>query len=98
MDLGTDSYQAYVYYINDNKNWSYATISIVFVPIVTRCMSEILPKLRNLIKKRENRSLLESIKKIAGNLPIFQQIIYGMLLQHNTSDYNEALLSSYRHH
>ena len=29
---------------------------------------------------------------------IFQQIIYGMLLQHNTSDYNEALLSSYRHH
>ena len=29
---------------------------------------------------------------------IFRQIIYGMLLQHNTSDYNEALLSSYRHH
>ena len=26
---------------------------------------------------------------------IFQQIIYVMSLQHNTSDYNEALLSSY---
>ena len=79
VDLGTDSYQAYVYYIKDHKNWSYATISIVFVPILTRCMSEII---RNLIKKRENRSLIESIKKIAGNLPIFQQIIYCCYLKH----------------
>ena len=79
MDLATDSYQAYVYYINDHKYWSYTTISIVFVPILTRCMSEII---RNLIKKRENWSLLESIKKIAGNLPIFQQIIYCWYLKH----------------
>ena len=101
MDLGTDSFQAYVYHNNGNLNWSYTTISIVFVPLVTRCISEIL---KHSLKKNRGKTdsvchlIKESLKEIAKHIPILQQIFHCVCLKElkDAKDLMEKNLKLYK--
>ena len=77
MDLGSDSWQSFVYHENENFNWSITTITIVFVPFATRCVTEIL---RSVFKKNK-KGPWKTLKEIVQHLPIFQQVIHCLCLK-----------------
>ena len=45
VDVGTDGVQAYDYYKNENYWWGTSTVSIMFLPLVTCLLTEVLNNL-----------------------------------------------------
>ena len=98
LDLGSDTYQAYIYYKNGNINWGNATITIVFIPVATRCFSELLKYA--LKKNNEDKSLdcKGFFVTISEHIPIVQQIVHVLFLKSlkASKDKMEKSLSYYQ--
>ena len=82
-DLGSDSFQSYVYIENGNTNWGYSTITIVFVPFATVFVSEVLVLL---IKKCRGetvtkQNMIESLQTIFRHFPLIQPFIHLIYLR-----------------
>ena len=81
MDLFADSYQSYDYHQNGHYYWSQTTIAIVFVPLATICISEIL---RHAIAKKSIRApitLMSSLKTIVKHIPFVQPFVHLLYLK-----------------
>ena len=75
VDVGTDGVQAYDYYKNENYWWGTSTVTIMFLPLVTSLVTEVL---NNLIKycHGDEVSWKESFRKIGRHFPLAQTVVH----------------------
>ena len=81
LDLSSDSFQSYLYYKNGDINWGNTTIIIVFIPLATICLSELM---RQAIRKWRGQLLIPWIqvfKTISCHIPLVQPFIHAFCLK-----------------
>ena len=90
-DLGSDSYQSYVYIENGDTNWGYSTITIVFVPFATVFVSEVLALLMKKYRGETvtKQDLMKSLKTICKHIPMLQPIVHLIYLRELKSSRDE---------
>ena len=77
VDVGSDCYQAYVYYDQGHYYWSGSTLALMFIPLVTSSFNEILTYF--VMRKRgniEDWSWKKSLKKVARHFPLVQPFVH----------------------
>ena len=77
VDVGSDSYQAYVYYDQKHFYWSGSTLGLMFVPLITSSLTEILNYLVQKCQgKTDDWSWRKSLFRVARHIPLFQPIVH----------------------
>ena len=76
-DHVTDGVQAWEYKKNGDNRWAGLTVALMFLPMATSCMIEIM---NNTLKYFRGRSDLvswkQSLKRIASHFPLFQPMVH----------------------
>ena len=75
VDVGTDGFQAYDHYKNENYWWATSTVTIIFIPFFTSLSTELL---NNLIKycRGDEVCWKDSFKKIGRHFPLVQTVVH----------------------
>ena len=78
VDVGSDSFQAYAYYDQKHYYWSGSTLSLMFVPIVTSSLVEILNYSINCCQGTTGHwSWKRSFFRVARHFPLFQTVVHA---------------------
>ena len=81
VDVGSDLYQAYVYYGQGHYYWSMTTSSVMFIPIFTSIINEILTYLVKYCHgNTENWSWKKSLKRMLRHFPLAQPFVHLLIL------------------
>ena len=77
VDVGTDGFQAYDHYKNENYWWATSTVTIIFIPFFTSLSTELL---NNLIKycRKDEVCWKDSFRKIRRHFPLVQIVVHLM--------------------
>ena len=77
FDVGSDCYQAYVYHQQKHYYWSSSTLSLMFVPLITSSLTEVLSFLfKSCQGTADQWSWKDSFFSVAKHFPLVQPFVH----------------------